>query len=344
MKKKIQDVTKVYDLQSFQDAATKAKSFKDAGGIILARNLEHISPELFVQEYPDLTFMQAGITVNNEGGFAASITKIKLAVQGAFKQSGSNTNTTGKITMDGESDTIRVQSREASSDWSESELKEAELQNINLAARFIEGHGEVFNRELDEIGYLGAGAHKGLLNAGWATTSGGGTAASMTGLELYDAVATLIREQWTSVRNTASFKADRVVMPDSVYNLCFSKMMTSNLEFTSDTPQATPLDPITTALTAQILASTKTVMAALVENFPGVVFLSTDKAEAVSGGQSSATVAFSSNRSGMQFRLPVPLMISPVSQLGHKYYMESMYRVAGLDVIESNAARLMSGL
>ena len=85
-------------------------------------------------------------------------------------------------------------------------------------------------------------------------------------------------------------------------------------------------------------------MAALVENFPGVVFLSTDKAEAVSGGQSSATVAFSSNRSGMQFRLPVPLMISPVSQLGHKYYMESMYRVAGLDVIESNAARLMSGL
>lgn len=345
MKKTINDVKKVYNLKSFEDAAAQAKSFKDAGGVILARNLEHISSELFTQEYPDLTFMQSGVTVNNEGGFAASITKIKLAVQGAFKQSGSNTNTTGKITMGGESDTMRVIGREASSDWSEPELKEAELQNINLASRFVEGHAEVYNRELDEVGYLGAGSQKGLLNSAWNTTSAGGTAASMSGLELYDAIATLIREQWTSVRNTASFKADRVVMPDDVYNLCFSKMMTSDLEFTSDTPQASPLDPITTALTAQILASTDSVMAALIKNFPTITFLSTDKATKDDDtSRASATVAFSTNRAGMQFRLPVPLALSPVAQVGFKYYVESYYRVAGLDVIETNAARLMTGL
>lgn len=343
MKKKMQHINKVFNLQSFTDAANKAKSFTDAGGIILARNLEHISPELFTQEYPDLTFMQSGITVNNEGGFAASITKIKLAVQGSFRQSGSNTNTTGKITMAGESDTIRVLAREAESDWSESELKEAELQNINLPSRFIQGHSEVFNRELDQIGYLGTGSNKGLLNTSWDTSSTGDEAKNLSGLQLYDAIATLINEQWVSVRNTSNFKADRVVMPDSVYNLCSSKMMTSDLSFTSDTSQSTPLEPIVTALTAQILASTKTVMAALIANFPTVTFLSTDKAEA-DGETASATVAFSTHRSGMQFRLPAPLMISPVNQFGHKYYVESMYRVAGLDVIESNAARLMTGL
>jgi len=340
MKKTINDVKKVYDLASFEDAAAQAKSFSDAGGVILARNLEHISSELFTQEYPDLTFMQSGITVNNEGGFAASITKIKLAVQGAFKQSGSNTNTTGKITLGGESDTIRVIGREASSDWSEPELKEAELQNINLASRFVEGHAEVYNRELDEVGYLGAGAHKGLLNSPWDTTSAGGTAASMSGLELYDALATLIREQWASVRNTTSFKADRLVMPDDVYNLCFSKLMTSDVELTSDGS-----DPAASAMTAHILASADSVMTALIKNFPTVSFVSTDKATKDDDtGRSSATVAFSTNRAGMQFRLPVPLALSPVAQVGFKYYMESYYRVAGLDVIETNAARLMTGL
>lgn len=342
-KRTFADVQKIYNIKSFEDGAAKAKSFTDAGGVILARNLEHISSEVFTQEYPDLTFLQQGITINNEGGYAAAITKLKLGVQGAFKQSGSNTNTTGKITLTGESDTINVISREAESDWSESELKEAELQNINLPSRFIDGHNEVYNREIDEIGYLGVGAHRGLLNTNWATTSNSSAANSMSGLELYDAISTLLLEQWASVRNTASFKANRVVMPDSVYNLAMSKLMTSDLDFETEVPEGDD-DPIVTTLKAQILANTETVMAALIKNFPGVIFSSTDKAEGDGDSVQSATVAFSTNRAGMQFRLPVALKLSSVHQIGHKYYFESMYRVAGLDVIESNAARLMKGL
>lgn len=343
----INTIQKVYNLKSFEDAAAKAKGFKDAGGIILARNLEHVSPEIFTQQYPDLTFMQQGITVNNEGGWATSITKLKLAVQGAFKQSGSNTQTTGKITMGGESDTLRVISREAESDWSENELREADLQNINLASRFVEGHAQVFNQELDEIGYMGTNGSNGLLTASRTNTTTAGTASSLSGLELYEAIATLIREQWSGVRNTAAFKADRVVFPDNVYNLLFSKFMTSEIDSTSTVPQESPLDPIVATLNATILASADSVMAALVKNFPTVSFGMTDKARTPQGGTGetgSYTVAFSSNRAGMQFRLPVPLMISPVAQLGHKYYMESMYRVAGLDIIEDKAARGLRGL
>jgi len=52
----------------------------------------------------------------------------------------------------------------------------------------------------------------------------------------------------------------------------------------------------------------------------------------------SVTVAFSSNRRALQFRLPVPLNVSSVDQRGFKYYVESYFGVAGLDVIEDDAA------
>jgi hypothetical protein len=46
----------------------------------------------------------------------------------------------------------------------------------------------------------------------------------------------------------------------------------------------------------------------------------------------------------MQFRLPVPLEISSIDQRGFKYYMESYFSIAGLDVIEDGAAATLTGL
>ena len=59
---------------------------------------------------------------------ADSIKKLKLAISGDFRESGTNTKTAGKITLTGEDDNIPVFSLEAESDWSEVELKKAELQ------------------------------------------------------------------------------------------------------------------------------------------------------------------------------------------------------------------------
>jgi len=94
------------------------------------------------------------------------------------------------------------------------------------------------------------------------------------------------------------------------------------------------------------------VLRALQSNFPTVTFGLTTKAESVSvedagsgvPGDVSVTVAFSSNRRALQFRLPVPLNISSVDQRGFKYYVESYFGVAGLDVIEDEAARILIGL
>lgn len=326
MKKDMKSVQSLYNLKSFEDKAAFAKKFTDAGGIILARNLEFLSTEIFTQEYPELTFLQQGITVNNEGGYADTIKRLKLAIAGDFRESGTNTNTTGKITLEGEDDNIPVFTMDAESDWSEIELKKAELQNVNLPSRFMEAHVEVYNRKIDTIGYIGQvrsnGTFKtrGLLNyTGWDTDTAAVTAAAATGLELYQEIADLINRQWSNVFNVESYKADHVTLPWSVYNIAQSKFLN----------------------TAGTEAS---VLRALQMNFPTITFGTTNKAEAGQAAVTSVTVAFSRNRRAMQFRIPVPLEISSIDQRGFKYYMESYFAVAGLDVIEDGAAATLTGL
>ena len=138
-----------------------------------------------------------------------------------------------------------------------------------------------------------------------------------TGQALYDEIAELLIGQWAGVLNVDSYKADRVVMPATVYNICSVKILNS-------------------------AGSEMTVLRALQSNFPTVTFGLTTKAEDVGGD--SVTVAFSSNRRALQFRLPVPLNISSVDQRGFKYYVESYFGVAGLDVIEDGAAQILTGL
>jgi hypothetical protein len=324
MKPDIKRVQSLYGVQSFDNAAAYAKKhFKDEGGIILARNLEHVSTEIFTQEFAGLTFLQQGITINNEGGYATSIRKLKLRTEGGFRESGTKTNTAGKITLSGEDDSIPVFTMEGESDWSEIELKQAELENINLPSRFFEGHAELYNRKIDELGFTGQvrtdGTQKtlGLLNYGFTSNAATNTAENLTGQELYDEIAELITSQWAGVLNVDTYKADRVVMPDDVYNIASTKILNS-------------------------AGSEMSVLRALQSNFPGVTFGLTPKAQDVGGD--SITVAFSSNRRAMQFRLPVPLNISSVDQRGFKYYVESYFGVAGLDVIEDDAAQILTGL
>ena len=322
--KKMAKVKSLYDIQSFSDKAAYAKgTFKDAGGIILARNLEHVSSEIFVQQYSGLTFLNSGVIVNNEGGFSTSIQKLKLAVEGGFKESGTSTNTTGKITLTGETDSIPSFTFEGESDWSEHELGQAELQNINLPSRYFDGHAELYNRKIDELGYLGQtrtdGTQKtlGLLNFGFTASASTTTAALSTGDALYGEIADLITDQWGAVLNVETFTADRVAMADTVYNICAKKIMNS-------------------------AGSEMSVLKALEINFPSVTFVTTAKARDIGG--STRTTAYSSDRRAMQMRIPIPLKLTSVDQRGIRYYVESYFAVAGLDVIESTAGRHLTGL
>jgi hypothetical protein len=321
--KKLSEVKSLYNTASFDSAVNKARSFADSGGLLLAQQLQFISPEIFTQQYSGLTFLDQGFVVNNAGGSYTSIVKIKRRIEGDFVESGTATNTTGKITLAAESDTIPVFYLEAESAWSELELKQNETQNINLPNEFMAGHVEKYNRIIDQLGYLGQtrsdGTQKtnGLLNSPWVTNVAVNSAVNLSGQDLYSHISDHINSQRSDVANIASFICTRYVMPTTVYNTALTKILNPGF-------------------------SNKTVLASLKENFPDITFGSSFKAEDVGGN--TVCVAFSVDRNAMQFRVPTPLNISNVYQLGTKYYVSSYFGAAGLDVLENKSASILTGL
>jgi hypothetical protein len=249
------------------------------------------------------------------------IQSLRLQGTGEFRTSGDTADNKGKIAMGAETSMLKVTEREAESKWTDSEIKEAELQNINLPQQFIATHNQIYLREIDTIGLTGGAlGNVGLLNySGFTATAAGGLITTLSAQQMYDAFASLIIDQRNAVNNTPEYSANRVIMPVAAMN----------------------------RLTATILntaAGSSTVIRALQDNFPDVQFMSSFRAASPSGG-ASATVAYSNTEDAMKMRIPLPLQIGEITKLGSfSYQVESKYRVAGLDVFENTAGRILTGL
>lgn len=319
----------LFNLGSFERMEETAKStgfadkmaFADSfGGVTLSRDLTVVDPRVLEKKYPDLTFVNSGIEVDNTGGYAAQVQSLRLQELGGFTDSTDESDNKGKISLTMEDSFIRVKKREAHSKWSDDEIKEAAMRNVNLVSDFVAAHNKVYQRELDLAGYQGIAGNTGLLNYGFNSTSAANTAAELTPEKMYDAVATLITDQWNGVLNTAEYKANRVDMPTSVFNT-YAKTMLNTANGSS------------------------TVLKALQDNFAGVTFAGTNRAEAAQNGGTSVTVAYNNTRDSMVFRVPQPLTVGEIIKVNSfDYRVDSKYRVAGLDVLEDAAGRLLTGL
>lgn len=320
-------IGQLYDLNAFQrfmDSARKP-GFTDAyAGTVLARNLTAIDPQIFKKRYPELTFVNSGIVADNSGGYARRIQSLRQRETGGFRTAGDSSNNKGKISLAGEDSTIRVVVREAESDWSDDEVKEAEQQGINLVSDYIASHNRIYMREIDEIGYLGipdVSASEGLLNySNW--TSGAATAAvgTATAQNLYDDISDLITSQWAAVNNTPEYMANRVDMPAYVLNAVSTLILNT-------------------------AAGPASVLSALKANFPGVEFRSTFRADEAGGAGVSHTVAYSNNSEAMKMRIPQPLTVGEIIKRGSfDYHVDSKYRVAGLDILDDAAGYVLTGL
>jgi len=306
-------------LTSFAALADSAKNFTDGVGVVLARNLEHVTPKIFEQKYPDTTFLQTGITVDNSGGFAEVITKRKQSVQADLNFGGSDRGANkGKISLGREKDTISVYGDTRFSEWTETELKQAKHENINLVTEYIKGHFKVYNELIDKAGYEGVLGNKGLLTyTGFASASASGAIRSLTAQAMYDEFSALIVDQWNGVNNTSGYMANVVVTSPVVINKLSTTMLNT-------------------------AGSTKSVLKALQDNFAGVKFVGTAKAY---DGTSSTAVAIANGEDAVTFRVPQRLTIGEIiKKSSFKYEVESMFRVAGIDVSEDTAGRRLLGL
>ena len=311
----------LYNLNSFQSFldSHRRQGFADSyAGTVLARNLTHVDPTILQRKYPELTFINSGVQADNTGGYARRVQTLRTRETGSFKTAGDASSEKGKISMAAEEKDLKVIPREAESSWAEDEIREAELQGINLPAQYVENHNRIYMREVDEIGYLGIEGNDGLINySGVTSNSASNSVENLTSIEKYEEIAELITGQRNGVNNTPEYSATNVDMPVRVMN---------DLD-------ATILD------TAGGRAS---VMVALQTNFPGVRFNASFRLDQPS---TSVTVAYNNSADAMKMRLPQPLTIGEVVRVtSFKFHVESHYRIAGLDLFEPAAVRYLTGL
>lgn len=317
----------LYDLESFDrfcDSASAA-GFQDAqGGVTLARHLTMVDPTILEKKYPDLALLNSGIEINNTGGYARAIQTLRKLGKGGFSVDGDRDDNKGKIGMGLEDNTIKVFPHAGFSEWSDDEIKEAELGNINLPAEYVATHDELYKRAVDKIGLIGLTGTTGLLNStAFTATGAGGTIESRTAQQMYDEISGLLLTQWAAVNNTAEYKASRVLMPVRVLNKINATILNS-------------------------AAGASTVLKALQDNFPGVQFSGTYRADNAAGGgdlATTATVAYNPSPESMKLRIPVPLTIGEIiKRSSFNYRVDSKFRIAGLDVLETTSGRILTGL
>lgn len=312
----------LYDLASFEafcDSASQ-RGFTDAyAGTVLARNLTAIDPRIFEKKYPELALINSGVEADNSGGYARRIQSLRLQDLGGFTTSGDASDNKGKISLAGEDSFLRVVERESHSKWTDSEIREAELQGINLPQRYVQAHNRIYMREVDQIGLVGGIGNEGLLNySGFTSDSAAGAITTLTAVEKYEAFADLITSQRNAVNNTPEYSTNRIITSTEVMNDL----------------AATILDTA---------AGSMSVLAALRANFPDVTIMGSFRAGDVGGA--SATVAYSNNTEVMKMRIPQPLTIGEIIKLGSfDFQVDSKYRIAGLDVLEDTGGYILTGL
>ena len=295
-----------------------AKTFKDSSGILLAQHLTKVDPKVFQKLYPDNVFLNSGLSIDNTGGLADTIKKVRVSAKGSFTDASNRGGNKGLISLEGESDSIGVIGREATIEYTDDEIEKAKLGNYNLVEKLLGGIDEVYRQEIDEAIATGTSQNKGLLNYTGFVSDSASAISGLTGVQMYDAIATLIIDQWNSVNNTNGYMADRVMLPTFAMNTLAST------KWKEDT-------------------SEKSVLTVLKESFPSVQFLSSWRANKV--GNVSVTACYSSNENGILVRIPQPLVIGKtVSQGSFGYRADAKYRVAGIDVAETKACRLLTGL
>jgi hypothetical protein len=323
---KIGQLYNIDQFKKFLDSGKKEGFTDSYAGTVLERNLTGVDPQIFEKKFPELAFISSGIDVDNTGGYVKRIQSLRTIALGGFRTAGDTDDNKGKISLTAEESFLKVVEREANSDWSDTEIKTAELQGINLVSKFLEAHNMLYLREVDLIGYTGqdAASGEGLLNwSGFTSAPAGATIDSLSAAQQYAAFSTLINEQRSAVNNTPEYTANRVDMPVRVLNFLSKTILDST-------------------------ASPASVLAALQGNFPGVEFRGTFRADTIANGgdlATSATVAYNNGNQAMKMRIPEALTVGEIIKSGSfKHSVDSKYRIAGLDVLDDTAGQILTGL
>jgi len=313
------------NIASIKALTASATAFNDAApGLTLGEDLIAVNQKVLEKKYPELVFLNSGLQADNTGGYAEAVRSLRLNEEGGYQIAGSQSGNKGKISLSNDSSLLEVVAKSAESTWTTTEVQQAALSNINLVEKFVAAHNKVYQREVDATIAFGTGkaGSEGLLNnsefVASAASDDAATLAAASGEDLYNEISVLITDQHSDVEDIEEYSANVVIMPTRVKNIAAKTIL--------DTA-----------------GGSKTVLTALKENFPEVKFLSSNKCDSDELA-ASVVVAFSTSDEAMVTRIPQPITFAPVFQHGFKFESESQYRIAGLDLYEPKAGRILTGL
>ena len=306
------------------------QKFSDAiGGLMVPQQLEFISTEIFERKYPDLTFINSDILIDNTGGYNSTITSLMDDFEGEFVQAGDKSDNAGNISTSRQASKISVYEMKGSAEWSDSEVQTAAMEGYSVPSRRIAAVNKVYMQTIERIGLIGIDPNNGeqpvlgLLNfGGFDARTASGSHTTLTAQQNYDEIAALITTQWASVNNTSAYRATNVIMPIAVFNYLSTQPYNGTL------------------------GEGKTVLQVLMQNFPMITFSYSPYCNEIAHleNNTTATVAFCPANDCMRYRIPMPLQFSPVTQINFDYKVAAKVRIGGLDVLHNKSGLILQGL
>lgn len=312
-------LSQIYDKEAFTkfaDSCNKELRFKD--GILLARSLTKVDPTLIELKYPENVFMNAGFDISNVGGYANFVQSLRVSGQGGFKTATASSGDQGLISLAGEDSTIAVFERATQAVWTDTEVQQAAMEGYNIASRYVSEVDRIYKQDLDRAGLVGLKTGQyGILNTTAFTAVPLGAAIDAgTAKAAYEAMTAFILQQRNAVFNTPEYMANKMFIPVTTFNWLQKTIFDSS-------------------------AGNGSVLKALMENYPEIMFLPTPRAENVGGEKVMSLV--STNANSIKMRLPVPLKNAPLETNGFRKSTDYVYRIAGVDVLEPTAGLIATG-
>jgi hypothetical protein len=293
------DIARYADLRSFYDSQRLLDSTTGANIPASGTSLTTIARGIISVVPSDVTFMDLGVREDNSGGWANFITSLRLGYNGEFVREGTSAKGEGTIHISGESNTLQVYGYQASSHFSITQQKQAQMEGWNVLQRLHEAHTVKYFEKIDELSY------DRLVNGGYEKQDAPKTWDTMDDNEKLTYIYELLKGQRAGRKRT--YWADTLVVDDRVYNDI------TTIDYSS-MKEGTIAQKIQQTFNVKIVSSWRLY-------------------EAGTGG-TRAMVAFNSNPYNIVNRIPVRLMFSPNSKKGFRTEFEAIFRVAGMDLLD----------
>jgi hypothetical protein len=308
---------KKQDIGEFIDIPSLVDSYKiivndgtNGNGAISPETLRKLATDILDFVPSDVTFGDIGLRVDTTGGWANWIISLRRNVRGDFKKTGDTADTKGVITVGGESTSIQVFGYEAKSSFDITNLEQARIEGRNILNELHQAHTIKYFEKVDELVY------KGLFDSDLERDDSAKTWDTMDDNEKLTAIYNLLKAQRAG--KSRKFWADTLIVDDGM----FQDISTTDY---STLKEGTIAEKISKTFGVNIVSSWR------------LIGYGTGTDKRVIGAVSSADWA-------IRNRIPIRLKISPTHKEGFDTSFKGIFRVAGADILDLGAGRILDKL